>query len=73
MTYNISEYLEFENDNPTVSGVVDNINTLNRLKPWIGDLISNELYNGREVESKLMLEYMHGEDLYTFKLVFQAC
>ena len=73
MTYNISEYLEFENDNPTVSGVVDNINTLNRLKPWIGDLISNELYNGREVESKLMLEYVHGEDLYTFKLVFQEC
>jgi len=73
MTYNISEYLEFENNNPTVSGVVDNINTLNRLKPWIGDLISNELYNGREVEAKLMLEYVHGEDLYTFKLVFQAC
>ena len=73
MTYNISEYLEFENNNPTVSGVVDNINTLNRLKPWIGDLISNELYNGREVEAKLMLEYVHVEDLYTFKLVFQAC
>jgi hypothetical protein len=73
MTYKISEYLEFENDNPTVSGVVDNINTLNRLKPWIGDLISNELYNGREVESKLMLEYVPGEDLYAFKLVFQAC
>ena len=73
MTYNISEYLEFEDDNPTVSGVVDNINTLNRLKPWIGDLISAELYNGKEVESKLMLEYLHGEDLYTFKLVFQAC
>ena len=73
MSYKISEYLEFEDNNPTVSGVVDNINTLNRLKPWIGDLISNEFYNGKEVESKLMLEYVHGEDLYTFKLVFQEC
>ena len=71
--HQISEFLEFDGDNPMVTGVVENPSTLNRLKPWIGDMISEELYEGRRVESKLMLEYLHGEDLYSFKLVFQAC
>ena len=71
--HEISEFLEFDGDNPMVTGVVENPNTLNRLKPWIGDMISQEFYNGRQVESRLMLEYMHGEDLYSFKLVFQEC
>ena len=71
--HRISEFLEFDGDNPMVTGVVENPNTLDRLKPWIGDMISQEFYDGREVEAKLMLEYMHGEDLYTFKLVFQEC
>ena len=69
----ISEFLEFDGENPMVTGVVENPNTLNRLKPWIGDMISQEFYNGRQVESRLMLEYIHGEDLYSFKLVFQEC
>ena len=71
--HEISEFLEFDGDNPMVTGVVENPNTLNRLKPWIGDMISQEFYNGRQVESRLMLEYIHGEDLYSFKLVFQEC
>jgi len=73
MIYHISEYLEFEGENPTVSGVVENINTLNRLKPWIGDLISNEFYDGRQVEAKLVTEYEHSKDVYMFKLVFEEC
>jgi hypothetical protein len=71
--HQISEFLEFDGDNPMVTGVVENPGTLNRLKPWIGDMISEELYEGRRVESKLMLEYLHGEDLYSFRLVFQEC
>ena len=71
--HRISEFLEFDGDNPMVTGVVENPNTLNRIKPWIGDMISEELYDGRQGESRLMLEYLHGEDLYTFKLVFQEC
>ena len=71
--HEISEFLEIDGDNPMVSWVVETPNTLNRLKPWIGDMISQEFYNGRQVESRLMLEYIHGEDLYSFKLVFQEC
>ena len=71
--HRISEFLEFDGDNPMVTGVVENPNTLNRITPWIGDMISEELYDGRQVESRLMLEYLHGEVLYTFKLVFQEC
>ena len=71
--HRISEFLEFDGDNPMVTGVVENPNTLNRIKPWIGDMISEELFDGRQVESRLMLEYLQGEDLYTFKLVFQEC
>ena len=73
MDYHISEYLEFEGNSPTVSGVVENINTLNRLKPWIGDLISNEFYDGREVEATLVTEYEQSKDVYMFKLVFEEC
>jgi len=71
--HQISEFLEFEGDNPAVTGIVENPGALNRIKPWIGDMISNEIYDGREVKSRLLLEYMHGEDLYYFKLVFQEC
>jgi|TARA_Y100001949_G_scaffold85285_1_gene72036 tRNA splicing ligase len=73
MDYHISEYLEFEGNSPTVSGIVENINTLNRLKPWIGDLISNEFYDGREVEATLVTEYEQSKDVYMFKLVFEEC
>jgi|TARA_B100001964_G_C13667342_1_gene351753 hypothetical protein len=73
MFYNVSEYLEFDNGKPIVSGVVENISTLNRLKPWISDLIQNQVYHGQEMSCELTTEYDHRSDVYNFKLIFEKC
>ncbi len=58
---------------PLVSGVVENISTLNRLKPWISDLIQNQVYHGQEMSCELTTEYDHRSDVYNFKLIFEKC
>lgn len=73
MFYNVSEYLEFDNGKPIVSGVVENISTLDRLKPWISDLIQNQVYHGQEMSCELTTEYDSKSDIYNFKLIFEKC
>ncbi|MAG73648.1 hypothetical protein CL620_04990 [archaeon] len=73
MFYNISEYLEFNHGEPVVSGIVENIGTLNRIRPWISELVKEEVYNGSDVKSTLVTEYISGEDIYQFKLVYTKC
>jgi hypothetical protein len=73
MFYNVSEYLEFDNGKPIVTGVVENISTLDRLRPWISDLIQNQVYHGQQMSCELTTEYDQGSDVYNFKLIFEKC
>jgi hypothetical protein len=70
MENNIVKYLKYNKGQPVVYGHVESISSLERLKPWISDIVSESVFDGKRVYSKLRTKYDASTDLYSFRLMF---